>query len=135
MCGIFVCPKQRHGCQCLGSLTCAQMLMHAIAHEGCTDTVKRVCTGSLILREKSLAAPGEANRPQRHAGLTLYQLSYIPTPKRIGHKPDLKKKNRSHDSYLSVTTNNHQPRCRRYHPYPHHHHTTTIDTATINIGL
>ena len=29
-----------------GSLTCAQTLMNAIAHEGCTDTHKRVCTES-----------------------------------------------------------------------------------------
>ena len=36
---VFSCV-QRYGCQCLGSLTCAQMLMHAIAHEGCADTVR-----------------------------------------------------------------------------------------------
>ena len=29
-----------------GSITCTQMLMHAIAHGGCTDTRKRVCTES-----------------------------------------------------------------------------------------
>ena len=29
-----------------GSLTCTQILMHAIAHEGYTDTRKRVCTES-----------------------------------------------------------------------------------------
>ena len=27
-------------CRCLGLLTCAQMSMHAIAHGGCTDTVR-----------------------------------------------------------------------------------------------
>ena len=32
--------KQWFSCQCLGFLlTCAQMLMHAIAHYGCTDSV------------------------------------------------------------------------------------------------
>ena len=35
----FCLSKQWHGCQCLGFLTWAQMLMHAIAHGGCTDTV------------------------------------------------------------------------------------------------
>ena len=29
-----------YGCQCLGFLTCAQILMHAFAHGGCTDTVR-----------------------------------------------------------------------------------------------
>ena len=29
-----------YGCQCLGFLTCAQMLMREIAHGGCTDTMK-----------------------------------------------------------------------------------------------
>ena len=33
--------KQWHGCQCLEFLTCAQM-MHAIAHENCTNTVKPI---------------------------------------------------------------------------------------------
>ena len=51
--------------------------MHAIAHEGCTDT----------LREPALEADsgrkipyhtGESNLPQRRAGSTVYQLSYIP---------------------------------------------------------
>ena len=40
----------------LGFLTCTQMLMYAIAHRGCTGTV-RVSIGSW-LGEKSLATPG-----------------------------------------------------------------------------
>ena len=56
---------------------CTQMLMHANAHEGCMDTVResalKVSSG-----EKSLAAIGELNLPQWQAGLSLYQLSYIP---------------------------------------------------------
>ena len=47
-----------------GSLTCAQMSMHTIVHVGVGHR-KRVCTG-------------ESNLPQRRAGPTLYQLSYIP---------------------------------------------------------
>ena len=38
---VFLCvSKQRYGCQRLGFSTCAQMLMLAIAHEGCADTVR-----------------------------------------------------------------------------------------------
>ena len=36
----FRVSKQSYGFQCWGFLTCAQMLMHAIAHGGCTDTVR-----------------------------------------------------------------------------------------------
>ena len=32
--------KQKYGCQCLRFLMCAQMLMHAIAHGGFTNTVR-----------------------------------------------------------------------------------------------
>ena len=35
----FPVSKQWYGCQRLGFLTCAQTLMHAIAHGGCTNTV------------------------------------------------------------------------------------------------
>ena len=43
---VFLCvSRQRYGCQCLGSLTCTQMLMLAIAPKGCIDTV-RECTES-----------------------------------------------------------------------------------------
>ena len=36
----FRASKQRYGCQCLGVLLCAQMLMHATACWDCTDTVR-----------------------------------------------------------------------------------------------
>ena len=53
------------------------MLKHAIAYEGCTDTVResalKVDSGRKITR-----CTGEPNLPQRRAGSTLYQLSYIP---------------------------------------------------------
>ena len=74
----FPVSKQWYGCQCLGFLTCAQMLMQAIAHGGCTDSV----------RESALEADWE-KIPCRTAGdsnprqygfwrfsRTLYQLSY-----------------------------------------------------------
>ena len=41
MCTVFSCSQTVvwYGCQCLGLLTCAQMLVHATAHGGCTDSV------------------------------------------------------------------------------------------------
>ena len=48
---------------------------------GCTDTV-RECTES-CLWEKISCHTGEPNLPQRRAGTTLYQLSYIPIPSAI----------------------------------------------------
>ena len=36
----FSVSKQWYGCQCSGFLTRARMLMHAIAHAGCTQTVR-----------------------------------------------------------------------------------------------
>ena len=37
---IFLCPHYGvYTCRCFGLLTCAQILMHAIAHAGCTRTV------------------------------------------------------------------------------------------------
>ena len=60
-----------------GSLTCAQMLMHAIAHRGCTDTV-RECALKADTGRKISCRTGESNLRQRRAGPTLYQLSYIP---------------------------------------------------------
>ena len=46
---VFSCVRTMvwYGCLCLGFVTCAQMLRHAIMHRGCTDTV-RVCTGRKI---------------------------------------------------------------------------------------
>ena len=36
----FRVSKQWYGCQCLRFFKCAQKLMHAIAPDGCTDTVR-----------------------------------------------------------------------------------------------
>ena len=54
----FPVSRQWYGCQCLGFLTCTQMLMHAIAHRGCTDTV----------RESALKADWDKN-PLPYQGL------------------------------------------------------------------
>ena len=41
LCGqYFRVSRQWCGCQCLGFLTCAQMLRCVVAHRGCTDTVR-----------------------------------------------------------------------------------------------
>ena len=55
----------------------AQRLMHAIAHDGCTDTVRE----SAVKVDSGRKVPcrdRESNLPQRRAGPTFCQLSYIP---------------------------------------------------------
>ena len=62
-----------------GSFPCSQMLMHAIAQGGFTDTVRKsalkVDSGS---KKKIPCRTRESNLRQRRASPTLYQLSYIP---------------------------------------------------------
>ena len=61
---------------------CAQMLMDAIERGVCTDTVKE----SALKFDSGREIPcrtGESNLRQRHAGPTIYQLSYIPIPSDI----------------------------------------------------
>ena len=60
-----------------GFLTCAQMLMHAVAHEGVRTHVRE----SALQEESGRKIPrrtGESNLPQRRDGPTLYQLSCNP---------------------------------------------------------
>ena len=59
----FPVSKDWSDCQCLGFLTCTQMLMHAIAHGGCTDTV----------RESALKADSGRKVPCRTRELSLGQ--------------------------------------------------------------
>ena len=75
--GIFVCPNKGMVAIFWGSLTCAQMLMHAIAREGCTDTVRESAL-NVDCGRKIPCRTWEWNLPQRRAGSTLYLLSYIP---------------------------------------------------------
>ena len=73
----FRVSKQRYGCQCLGSLTCTQMLTPAIAHRGFTDTVRE----SALKVDSGRKIPCrtlESNLCQRRTGPTLCQLCYIP---------------------------------------------------------
>ena len=53
--------------------------MRVIALEGCTDTARE----SALKADSRTEIPyrtGESNLRWQHAGLMLYQLSYIPTP-------------------------------------------------------
>ena len=74
----FCVSKQWYGRQCLRFLTCVQMLMHAIAHGGCTDTVRQ----SALEVDSGRTIPcltGDSNPHQYCVWLfsrTLYQLSY-----------------------------------------------------------
>ena len=63
-----------------GSLTCVQMLMHAVAHGGLRTHVRESALTNDSGR-KILCCTGESNLPQRRAAPTLYQLSYTSTPK------------------------------------------------------
>ena len=61
----------------IGSLTCAKTLMHAIAHGGCTDTVRE----SALKADSGRKIPcltRELHLRRLRAGPMLYQLSYIP---------------------------------------------------------
>ena len=60
-----------------GSLTCAQMLMHAIAHGGVITDVRESAL-KVGFGRKIPCRTGESNLRQRCAGPMLYQLSYIP---------------------------------------------------------
>ena len=65
-----------------GSLTCAQMFMHRIAHEGCSDTVRESAL-KVDSGRKIPCRTEQSNLPQRRAGPALYQLSYTPVPMAI----------------------------------------------------
>ena len=53
------------------------MLMHAIAHEGCTDTVRGSALESSRWEKKIPCRTGESSLSQRRASPTFYQLGYI----------------------------------------------------------
>ena len=79
----FPVSEQCYGCQCLGFLTCTHMLMHAIAHRGCTDTVRQSALKADTDR-KIPCRTGDSNPRQYCTWLfnrTLYQLSYPRYPK------------------------------------------------------
>ena len=53
--------------------------MHAVAHEGCMDTVRESAL-KVDSGRKIPCRTGELNLHRQHAGPMLYQLSYIPIP-------------------------------------------------------
>ena len=69
-----------------GTLTCTQMLMHATAHGGVWTHIRqsalKVDSGRKITWHTK-----ESNLRQQHAGTTLHQQSYIPTPWESPHVP------------------------------------------------
>ena len=77
ICAYVKCPKQWYAYQRLGCLTCTQMLMHAIARGGCTDTVRESALKGDSGR-KILCCTEDLNPCQYCAwlfSLMLYQLS------------------------------------------------------------
>ena len=60
-----VMAEQWYGCQCLGFLTCSLMLMHAIAHGGCTNAE----------RESALKADSGRLIPCRTGGLIIVSIA------------------------------------------------------------
>ena len=62
-----------------GSLSCALMLMHAIAH-GCVQTPKKSLYWKLTLGRKSVAAPGNQTWVRGVTVRCANQLSYSPFP-------------------------------------------------------
>ena len=77
VCTVFSCNQTVvwYGCQCLGLLTCAQMLVHAIAHGGCTDTV-RESAPEVDSRRKIPCHTGDRARDSIAPGFSLLPLSY-----------------------------------------------------------
>ena len=59
-----------------GSLTCAKMIIDAIAHTGCSDT-ERESALKVDAGKKVPSRTWESNLRQRHDGPMLYQLRYI----------------------------------------------------------
>ena len=74
----FRVSTQWHGCQCLGFLLCAQMLTHAIALRGWTNTVRE----SALNADSRRKNPCQTVKSNLHQycpwlfTLMLYQLSY-----------------------------------------------------------
>ena len=75
----FHVSKPRHGCQCLGSSPCTQMLMSAISHGGCADTVRESAL-NVESGRKIPCCTGELNLPQQRVGSMLYRQLYITAP-------------------------------------------------------
>ena len=75
----FPVSRQWYGCQCLGFLTCRQMLVHAIAHGDCTDTVDESALEADFGRKMPNCGTGDSNPRQYCAqlfSLTFLRLSF-----------------------------------------------------------
>ena len=88
--------RQWYGCQCLGFLTFAQTLMHAIAYWGCTNTVMRESALKVNSGRKIPSRTWDSNPRQYCTWLfsgMLYQWSFStrprcnPTPPSLSYCP------------------------------------------------
>ena len=70
VCSILVCPHNGMAASVWDLVTCAQMLMHEIAHGGDVPTPPESAL-ELTLGEKSLAAPGTRTRVSIAAGFSV----------------------------------------------------------------
>ena len=77
VCAVFKWVQTKVWLQLQRIFTCAQILMHRIAHGSCTDTVREFAL--IADSERIPCRTRESNLPQR-----LYQLSYIPAPSSSG---------------------------------------------------
>ena len=75
VCAVFPCVQTMLRLPVLGLLTCAHMLMQAIAHGGCTDTVRESALKADSGRQ-SLVAPGTRTRVSIAPG---FQSDVLPT--------------------------------------------------------
>ena len=78
VCSISVCPNSAMAASVWGLLTCTQMLMHAIAHGGCTDTVRE--TALEVDSGRKVPCRTRDSNPRQHCAWLfsrlLYRLSY-----------------------------------------------------------
>ena len=100
----FPVSKQWYGCQCLRFLTCAQMLMRAIAHGGGTDTVRETAL-EVDSGRKIPWRTGDSN-PRQYCtwrfSQTLYQLSYSRPTKKL-NESGMQKLSRQNPSVVDGT--------------------------------
>ena len=78
----FRVSTQWYGCQCLGLLTCTQMLMHAIAHGGCADTVRGETALKANSGRKIPSRTGDS-KPYFSVGRSTHRAISVPLDRRI----------------------------------------------------
>ena len=82
VCAVLSCAETMVRLPVFGFSTCAQMLVHAIAHGGCPDTIKESAL-KFTQGEKSLAAPGTLTQVSIRLLCLAFQLDILPTKLRL----------------------------------------------------